>query len=68
MNAACPQAPSIDVAARPPGYPCGVSNAAYISTVVSICLGRIETQSDSIIGAVSDLGERVTRLEARTAG
>jgi len=90
-----------------------VSTAAYISTVVSICvlaigamyaivgqlgrriddlrtdmetwfaglraeldarftgverrLGRLETQSDTIIGAVSDLGERVTRLEARTA-
>jgi len=30
-------------------------------------LGRLETQGDTIIGAVSDLGERVTRLEARTA-
>ena len=30
-------------------------------------LGRLETQGDLIIGAVSDLGERVTRLEARTA-
>jgi len=30
-------------------------------------LGRLETQGDMIIRAVSDLGERVTRLEARTA-
>ncbi len=28
-------------------------------------LARLETQNDSIIGAVSDLGQRVTRLEAR---
>lgn len=31
-------------------------------------LGGLETRSDTIFGAVSDLGERVTRLEARTAG
>ncbi|MBA2388900.1 MAG: hypothetical protein H0V67_01480 [Geodermatophilaceae bacterium] len=29
-------------------------------------LGRLETQGDTIIGAVTDLGERATRLEART--
>lgn len=28
-------------------------------------LARVESQNDSIIGAVSDLGQRVTRLEAR---
>lgn len=30
-------------------------------------LDRLETQNDSIIGAVSDLGQRVTRLEMRNA-
>jgi len=30
-------------------------------------LDRLETQNDSILGAVADLGQRVTRLEARGA-
>jgi hypothetical protein len=41
------------------------SRFAQIDARVDIRFSRVDSQLDAIIGAVSDLGQRVTRLETR---